>query len=227
MSDSSKHDPAPDPLSERQDRAEKQTSRNFEHLGRYVQAFEHMVMDVRSGIQMLSFRSAGTIQAQAIMILINHRVMSAQPLFDCFRAITYLYMKELKLPDEDRKHVTAIMDNVTSRYQAACQTRNNILHGTPWIGWYGQEDEDFVSLGISKFNVSKTGIERATTPETTDELIALSDECKNLGALIYQVYFVLRLPEKDRAGPFSLHGGFRREGGKWVSLASTRRTNGQ
>jgi hypothetical protein len=67
-----------------EDAYKKNTSEQYEAMGRFVEAFEAMVNEVRE--TSISLIGGGTRQQQLVEIALHHGAMSAKPLYDIMRA---------------------------------------------------------------------------------------------------------------------------------------------
>jgi hypothetical protein len=78
--------------------------------------------------------------------------MSAQPLFDIFRAVSELMVTEAenKLSPKDIETARRILKQTATRYQDAVKQRNDWLHGTWYIGWRSPEQDDFSDMAVFK-----------------------------------------------------------------------------
>jgi len=116
------------------DRREKNTKEQYEALGRFVEAFEAMVDKARSvSIELLS-RSAA--HEDLVTIALHHPAMTAKPLFEIMRAIIAEVLKDdhHKLHN-DRHLFAAVLRQISAEYMTLVSTRNNLLHGTWFVGY--------------------------------------------------------------------------------------------
>jgi hypothetical protein len=163
---------------ERQERYEAQTRAQFEALGRFVQAFEHMVFALRNGLE-ARLQQESRNMVYFTRMLLHHSSLTAGPLWEMFRAVVYTDVSELRPttpPDAELFHraLTRIGDEVGQLVKA----RNNILHGTPFIGWANPEQDDFSSIDILKWGVSAKGWKVANTPKSAEDILRLVERCQ-------------------------------------------------
>lgn len=172
----------------RDERYARQTKEHFELLGRFVQAFELVVHEVRMGCQQLTTRTPA--DQRLMRVVFHHYALSAQPLFDIFRALVAEFLADLNpaAPDpglrKEREAALGVLKQVATAYQALISKRNVMLHGTWHIGWANPADNDFSELRLSKFEATKTGFAAADTPKDAEELRSLIADCERLEHLV-------------------------------------------
>jgi hypothetical protein len=165
---------------ERKDRYEAATKAQYEALGRFVQAFELMVFAIRSSIEhRLGLESKNMVFFTRM--LFHHSALTAQPLWEMFRAVVYTDVSELRPinpPDHDEFH--KILGVIAKEVVDLIKVRNIIIHGTPLIGFISSAQEDFTPMTIHKSGVSATGVKYADAPKSAAEVMALVDRCQRV-----------------------------------------------
>ena len=162
---------------ERQARYEAQTREQFEALGRFVQAFEQMVHALRMGIES-RLQSESPNMVHFTRMLFHHQVLTAWPLWEMFRGVIYTDISEIRpLEAPEIRAFHDVLTKLGREVQALLSARNNILHGTPFIGWASAEQEDFSELTIMKWGVSAKGWKVTETPKSVSAVMELVNRC--------------------------------------------------
>lgn len=205
------------------ERRQRQTREQFEALGRFVQSFEQMVDAVRRGIILVSGISG--FQCDLLQIVLHHQVMTAKPLFDVFRAITSVVMNDPKrrIPEVEFNVMQDLLKQVANRYQDACSRRNDLLHGTWYIGWHCADQEDFSELIIDKRKVSAKGLSQAELPASTEALNADRKRCEDIHDILFQFPISLHLIGRNEARQMWPRQLYHQENGLWFSKRSISR----
>lgn len=160
---------------------------NIRRLGQFVEAFEQMVHEVRSACEFLL--DPELKRQSAVSAAFHHSVMTAKPLFDIMRAVVAETLKNTKMRakheiDEAAENIFhGVLQTIGNEYNNLTNTRNNLLHGT-WFMGFGSVIEPGSDFLVYKMSVSKTGIAPMELPKNTEELLALAARCRKTGAWI-------------------------------------------
>lgn len=194
----------------RDERFRLQTTEQFAALGRFVQAFEGMVSAFRSSI--IFVFGGGLHNQQLLNILLHHRAMTAQPLFEVMRA--HYAVKLDQLGDSADPAERAVVDAAMSYLSRECNDlfsiRNNLLHGSWYIGWASQDQEDFSKILAYKHKVGGSGLSTASMPASSADLDALTARCVAAEALVVRINGGFLLGQRVR---FNI----RKDGDAWVA----------
>lgn len=172
----------------------KNTKEQYEALGRFVEAFEMMVNEVR---EVCIERICGGIGKNERELLIeipfHNQSMTAKPLYDIMRAII---AEILNKPDNshhhDRAKFKSLLGYIEGEYNNLYQKRNELLHGTWLIGYVSEADPDAKEFSIRKYKTSADGLVRAKElPKNFPEMLALRDRCDILRTWIGHVDYCL------------------------------------
>lgn len=129
----------------------KQTNQQYALLGRFVNKFELMIFQLRNGIR----NNAGfqNMRQQKISNIFFAE-LSAHSLVKIYKSIVLL--------DTDLdKFTTALLSSLHNRTQNLITKRNEIVHGTYFIGWASQDDVEFsTSPGFKNMNTKDGGVMR-------------------------------------------------------------------
>jgi hypothetical protein len=173
----------------RNEKYQRQTKEQFEELGRFVQQFEQMVDAARFSCVQLTSSSA---QHQSLMnVTFHHRSMTAEPLIQIMRALYGEKIKTIKPETEEVDTISSILSQIGRDYSKLAGKRNELLHGTWYIGWANPADDDFSDLKVAKFKTPATGLALAETPKKVEDLREITAECKRVGDLIRALILTL------------------------------------
>lgn len=169
--------------SEQSSAYDKNTKEQYECLGRFVEAFEAMVHEVRSNaIEMLA---ADTEFARLVEIPFYHAVMTAKPIFEIFRAIIATQINNGKfcaqhgIDGADQSAFHGVLAEIAKEYGDLSEIRNHMLHGTWFVGFLGGQDEEANEFEIHRLTVGKAGLKSAAEiPKNALELRHLIKRCE-------------------------------------------------
>lgn len=182
----------------REQKRQRQSTEIHAALGRYVDAFEQLVHAIRGGCIMLTGHNPK--RQQLMSIIFNYHTMTAEPLFNIFRAIVGQMLKDrdAQVAADERAAILGALKTFARDYQTAIKTRNDYLHGTWFIGWGSAETEDFSEIGFTKFRVRSEGLAPVSGPKSAQEIDALAVECRRLQDYFYGFYAALTWPTGSR-----------------------------
>lgn len=187
----------------------KNTGDQYEALGRFVEAFELMVNEVRECSIDLVLNDEKN--RALVSIAFHHHALSAMPLIEIFRAIgaeivgitpvesvNFLIDDEdtfisgdppdvadpdnpkLEFSDSDRDAFNAVMKRIFAEYKELSETRNALLHGTWFVGYGSRADPNASTFHVRKFQTTKAGLTPVEgLPKSAPELIALAQRCED------------------------------------------------
>ena len=149
---------------------EKNTKEQYESLGRFVEAFELMVHEARiSGIDLISLDGSKRIKRMD-EIAFYHQSLTAKPLFEMFRATMMEtvtdpdFRKKHEISDIDCEYFAGVFTAASAEYNDLVNKRNNLLHGTWFIGYPSEEDEHSSTFHVHKGVVTKTRLSSVELP---------------------------------------------------------------
>jgi hypothetical protein len=167
----------------------KNTQEQYEALGRFVEAFEDMVDEVRILCMDLLSRLAENpthnhTHRVLLHIVLHHQALTAKPLFEILRAM----IAEILKNDEGRKQYGIIdadgevfigaLHSINYEYVDLVNVRNNLLHATWYIGCSDASDPESSEFFAYKGNSNKDGWAPLELPKKASELLDLSERCK-------------------------------------------------
>jgi hypothetical protein len=213
---------------------EKNTREQYEMLGRFIEGFELMVNEVRELCLFLAARDG----RNAIMVqtILHHQVFTAKPLFDVLRALIAEAIKDtlqeienrktetreadppllrdafgdpLPLTIKDRDALFGVLGFVAKQYDDLCNQRNDLLHGTWFVGFVSEQDPHSAEFFINRLKARKSGLSPASgLPKTAAELKSLADRCEAVRLWIGFIEEVLK-------GDLTMNEGFEFGEGTW------------
>lgn len=173
----------------------KNVKEQYEALGRFVEAFELMVNEVR---EVCIERICGDIglgeREPLVEIPFHHQSMTAKPLFDIMRAIVAEIVGREKNPHHAQAlEFKSLLGYIEGEYNHLYNKRNELLHGTWLIGYVSEIDPDAKEFFIRKFKTSAEGLVVAKElPKNAPELLELRDRCDVTRTWIGHVDFCLQ-----------------------------------
>ena len=175
-------------------------------LGRFVEAFEMMVHEVReSSIELAARdgRNRGLLE-----IVFHHQALSAKPLFDIFRGIIAAILRDSIQEQEDKKNgrsdtdpplmvdgkgnvipftikdrdtFLAVLKHLQTAYDDLSNQRNDLLHGTSFVGYMSEEDPSSSTFYVRRLKTTKHGLAPVKDlPKDAASLKKLSARCEDL-----------------------------------------------
>lgn len=172
-----------------EERRERKNNEKFQALGKFVQAFELMVAEVRDTCRDLV--SDDQANRKLLDTILHHRVLTAQPLFEVMRA---LYAERLLGADSDvveaeREAISSVLTQLATEYQDLVKRRNSVVHGTWLIGWVNMTAESVVrELFVQKKKVTGKGLADEDLPKDVKDLQDLTKQCNDVKLLIAALY---------------------------------------
>lgn len=156
---------------------DRNTKAQYEALGRFVEAFEMMVNEVRQTSVTLLARDPK--HHDLVQVAFHHQALTAKPLFDIMRAII---AETVNVPNDplynDRAQYRSVLGHVQREYDNLVSMRNNLLHGTWFIGYTSSDNVDATQFTIRKYTTSKDGLKSVPElPKNADQLSALTNRC--------------------------------------------------
>lgn len=193
------------------ERRARQSAAQFEALGRFVQSFERMVQAARGGCQWVT--QGSMLQAKLMVLVWNHQMMTAKPLFDLYRAMLTAIVQEFgdQMDPAERGATLSILSEEQREFDVLISMRNTLLHGNWMIGSGHQGQEDFSELKVFKLKTTSQGVRHSSTPKSVVELMALVDRCERSGRVLTWLPHMLL----DDRGPRVTRNIIRRADGKW------------
>jgi hypothetical protein len=183
----------------------KNTTDQYAALGRFVEAFELMVHEVREMSICMAARDARHMAL--VEIAFHHQALSAKPLFDIFRAMVAEVLRDalkekedrakghnegrplvvdgdgnpLSITIKDQETLLGVLGFMQRKYDELANKRNDILHGTWFVGYPSSDDPYSSKFFIRRLKTTKRGLSPvADLPKNANELAALSEKCATI-----------------------------------------------
>jgi hypothetical protein len=206
----------------------KNTEEQYEALGRFVEAFEAMIDDVR-GISVDCIRRTVCAEKvekpddtswdewneeilREILILeipFHHQGATAKPLFDTMKAIIAEIVNVKNSPYyQERETYKALLSQIGTEFDSLSWKRNDLLHGTWRIGYLDFDDPTARTFDIRRYKLTADGVKRAVLPKDAFELLELRDRCNETRDWLTHLDGCLRARQ-------SLSTYFRMDGKEW------------
>lgn len=165
---------------ERTNRYELQTNELYAGLGEFVATFELIVQSMRTGLIFLYNKGDGHHQMIIQTALADK---TAESMRSTFVSAFATFINQNEHDQEEKERSLRILNNLSDQIQNLSKTRNEIVHGTWFIGWASQEDTDFsVAPGYKPIN-KKSGIEHRSISRTKEDFDDLIDENRKVSGL--------------------------------------------
>lgn len=169
----------------RQTKYELQTNELYAGLGEFVATFELIVQSMRTSLIFLYNR--GDVHHQVI-IQTALADKTAESMRSTFVSAFATFINQSEYEQEEKETSLRILNNLSDQIQNLSKTRNEIVHGTWFIGWASQDDTDFsVASGYKPIN-KKSGIEHRSISRTKEDFDNLIDENRKVSGLIDRFY---------------------------------------
>jgi len=207
----------------------KNTKEQYEALGRFIEAFEMMIEEIR-GISVDCIRRTVCQEKiekpddkswdewneeilREVLILeipFHHQGATAKPLFDTMRAIIAEIVNVKSSPYyEERGTYKALLGHIEAEFNSLSWKRNDLLHGTWRIGYVDFDDPTASTFDIRRYKLTAEGMKRAPSlPKDAGALLDLRDRCNATRDWLAHLDGCLRAKQ-------SLSTYFRMEGREW------------
>src|SRR5262249_53892352 len=136
-----------------------------------------------------------------VAIPLYYHALGAKAVFDIFRAV---FIETIRDEDYQTKHAigpteidnfSSVLSQINGHYDDLCSKRNNLLHGTWFVGYRSAQDDDASKFHVYRQKLSRTGLSAVSLPSTAPELLTLRDQCEEVRWWISTVHACL--PHRD------------------------------
>jgi hypothetical protein len=172
----------------------KNTKEQYEALGRFVKAFEAMVHQTRMSSIGIIAHDLNDFKKGLVATSFFHPGIGAKPIYDIFIALisgackSELFRMANQIDTEDLPRLSSILSEINGEYERLCNKRNNLLHGTWYIGHENPADWESSMFHVSRFAVGASGVVPVQLPKTATELLKLAARCEETRDWIATVY---------------------------------------
>ncbi|MEN9967335.1 MAG: hypothetical protein RL036_568 [Actinomycetota bacterium] len=182
----------------RQAAYEAQTAESYRLLGEFVAEFELLMFTMRSVLEReIGGGPGGQLGVQALTV-----ELTAWPLSKAFNSYALCRITGNTIA---QKAIRLFKDD----FQKLIETRNDLVHGTHFIGWVSQEQVDFSKPEMLRLKNKKGGVSNANVSISHDSMAAYIVRAKRLNqvAIAIGVHLLLNKWEAQ----FDSSGAFRFE----------------
>lgn len=175
---------------ERQQRYDEQTKELYAGLGEFVVSFELLVFwGLR--LQLIHLWSGNS---RGLQQLVQPALadLTADPILKIYQATYSTAIQQSSLSPEEKAEGDKILADVCKNVRDLIKTRNEIVHGTWFIGWAGSEDTDFSVAGGVKPTNTKNGVEHRSISRNRGDFDKHIDECRRLKDLLMRLGSVVQ-----------------------------------
>jgi hypothetical protein len=171
-----------------EDAYEKNTKDQYEALGRFVEEFELMVNEARMACIQLCQNEENKLASIALL----HQSLTAKPIFEIMRAMVAETVKmSTSMHYNERETFKSVLGQLQSEYETLANKRNDLLHGTWFIGYRGYDD-DGSRFFLQRLRTSADGlIEAKELPKDAKGLTDLATRCEKVRWWIVEIDFCL------------------------------------
>jgi hypothetical protein len=132
-----------------------------------------------------------------VQIAFHHQVITAKPLFEIMRAIvTEIVNVSDNFHYATRKTFGDVLGKTQRIYEHLANMRNNLLHGTWFVGFVSDADPNAATFYLRKYTTSADGLVEMNLPKKAEDLRQLRDDCDIVRDFIAGIEYCLRTTTK-------------------------------
>ena len=162
---------------DRQKKLKEQSEDQYRSIGKFAVKFEHVCEAIHSTMLFMLHNEGIKNQKVIQVLLANHTAEPLRVLFESLISVTQ------SLSQEESK----IINSVLKRFQELTSKRNDIIHGTWYIGWAATTDTDFSTAIGLKHHRNKAGTTMKRFEFSTCDFDVLTQEAEALAAIIQRL----------------------------------------
>jgi len=175
---------------------EKNINAQLAALGSFVESFELMVDEVRyTCIERICHALGSVVENDTVVeVPFHHQVMTAKPLYDIMRAIVAeIVSKPSHFHFQNREQIKSLLGFIENEYNNLYYKRNELLHGTWYIGYANQSNPLSQEFLVRKLKTTSEGLRSAKElPKNAEELSKLAQRCRTVAEWIGNVDYCIR-----------------------------------
>ncbi|MCG6154026.1 hypothetical protein [Leptospira bandrabouensis] len=176
----------------KEEKLEQQTKDLYRAIGRFSVEFEHLCWNIKNSIVFLMQDNKNPQSQKYLRVLLADQ--TAYPLITKLKSISSIRLK-------DYQEELLLLDPLFKFCIKINETRNDIIHGTWFIGWVSEEQTEFdIAIGIKEKNI-KSGIDIHTREYKAEHFDLLSSKLKMGSEYISKIFtglsFLNFLPSKS------------------------------
>ena len=166
---------------ERQEKLRQQTDEQYLAIGKFVVKFEHICRELRDGIMWMLYEKGLADQRIADLMVEG---LTAAPLTDRFVSLV-AHTQQLSPGAE------VIVKEILARVRDLIPKRNEVIHGTWFIGWGSTTQTDFSTASLEKICKKKNVARRKRLDMRVEDLELLTEEAEALEQLVFRLWVCL------------------------------------
>jgi hypothetical protein len=159
---------------ERKEKYDTQTNELYRAYGRFAVEFEQMCRSLKEGI-MFTLTTDGLKNQDLVRVLLADQ--TASPLIAKFKAFVSIVYK-------DNLAEAKCVDKIFKACISINEQRNEIIHGTWFIGWANEEQTEFNVADGMKDKITKNGVEQIPLSHSAESFDELTEKVKIVADLI-------------------------------------------
>jgi len=169
---------------ERKDKFKLQTDSLYAGLGRFVVSFEQLVATMRQMISLLVSQVPPPhhVRQQQVANIFTAD-LTADPLARTFRSILLWALESYKR-QEQLPTIEKLLANLCMRIDSINKTRNTFLHGTWYINYASEDQQDFSQANGFKATNTAKGLRLDRLEHTEESFLEAAKECMVLQDLV-------------------------------------------
>jgi hypothetical protein len=161
---------------DRQVSYEAQTAESYRLLGKFVAEFELLMFAMRSVLEReIGGGPGGQLGVQALTA-----ELTAWPLSQAFNSYAISRTNGNSIA---QKAILLFKD----KFQKLIETRNDLVHGTHFIGWASQEQVDFSKPEMLRLKNKKSGVTNANVSISHDSMATYIVRAKQLNQVVMAI----------------------------------------
>lgn len=166
---------------ERQEKLRKQTDELYLAIGKFVVKFEHVCRALRDGIMWMLYEKGLADQRIADLMVVG---LPATPLTDRFISLV-AHTQQLS------PGAQAIVNEIVGRVRELNKKRNEVIHGTWFIGWASTVQTDFSTASGFKIVKKQNVVQHKPLEMRVEDFERLTEEAEALDQLIFRLWSCL------------------------------------
>ena len=172
------------------------TKEQYEELGRFVEAFELMVNEVRETC--IDLLSKDGDHRDLVRIAFHHQSLSAKPSIEIMRTIvTEVVSNPSSFHHGDKEIFVEVLGKIQGAYEHLSNMRNNLLHGTWFVGFVSEDDPNAERFTCANTQRAPAALRKSGCQKRQRNFADLETIATSLGAGSASSYFAYRIKPKS------------------------------
>lgn len=172
---------------ERRERFLAETRESYALLGEFVVKFEHLMTEIRQTLAMrIGHGARGQNQIQSLTA-----ELGAAQLLNAYRSFIHAL-------DGLHDFAAPAAAELRRRGIRLVETRNDLIHGTHYVGWASEDEDDFTAPAAFKLKQTSEGARNREIDISHEALRRALAECADLQRFLQLINLCLGVGEWDR-----------------------------